>query len=80
VLECVVVACNPVVGQEHCQLKCAARPAQRFFSQNCMGVMVRPNSTSCPMPTYHPPAWDADIAAGTLQGQQSPRGTSAMAM
>jgi hypothetical protein len=64
--ECVAVAWNPAMGQAQCQLKCAARPAQRFFSPNCTGVIVRPNSTSCPLPTYHPPAWDADIAAGTL--------------
>ena len=74
--ECVAIAWNPAMGQAQCQLKCAARPAQRFFSPNCTGVIVRPNSTSCPLPTYHPPAWDADIAAGTilLAGPAEPAG------
>jgi len=64
--ECVAVAWNPAMNQAQCQLKCAARAAQRFISPNCTGVIVKPNATSCPLPTWHPPAWDADIVAGTL--------------
>lgn len=63
---CVAVAWNPLMGQAQCQLKCAVRPADRFYSSNCTGMIVRPNRTSCPLPTYYPKAWEADIAAGSL--------------
>ena len=75
--ECVAVAWNPAMGQAQCQLKCAARPDDRFTSPNTTGVIVRPNNaTSCPRPSFVPPAWQADIAAGTLllAGPSEPAG------
>ena len=75
--ECVAVAWNPAMGQAQCQLKCAARPDDRFTSPNTTGVIVRPNNaTSCPRPSFVPPAWQADITAGTLllAGPNEPAG------
>ena len=67
VAECVAVAWNPANGQAQCQLKCAARAADRFVASNTTGVIVRPNQTSCPLPTSWPAEWDADIAAGEIR-------------
>eukprot|EP01051_Picozoa_sp_SAG22_P001598 SAG22_NODE_64_length_23238_cov_83.185566_11_plen_872_part_00 len=64
--ECVAVAWNPGMNQAQCQLKCAVRTSDRFYSPNCTGVLVRPGKTTCPLPTAYPGWMDARIARGDL--------------
>eukprot|EP00756_Hemistasia_phaeocysticola_P055301 Hpha_TRINITY_DN31227_c0_g1::TRINITY_DN31227_c0_g1_i1::g.2384::m.2384 len=70
--DCVAVSWTaPGSAQPHenwnlCSPKCAARAGQRIHSPGQVGVVIRPNASSCPLPGWYPPEWEADIRAGSI--------------